>query len=115
MARMFTLSSEYMSMVGREIQYPVKGEILNLTLRGKEWKVVSNGQMRWLLDAVRQDPDSPEGMTEEAAREAVSTRGYAVLKDLLGMMSPAEREQWQAQYRYGGIIRKVSAAALVRA
>jgi hypothetical protein len=93
---------------------PIKNEDQSITVRGKTYAIVSNGQYIYIRDRTLEDvyakaAEKQETLTQEDAKDRLAKRmdecGFATLSIVLAKMTPDERERWKAQYRFCHVTR----------
>jgi hypothetical protein len=92
-------------------QLPSRTQEMSVEVAGRTWGICGDGQMEALremmLHKVMADAaDSGETLDEAETRRRVEAEvkasGWATPAMVMDMMTPPEREQWAAQYRFGG-------------
>lgn len=102
--------------------FPTKNQEVSITLRdGRTFAICSKGQFRYLLDMARQriiaDAIDKGELTNEAEADNKTIEErllhwrehqsqYATMDWVLERMSPQERKDWEAKYRFGGVFRR---------
>jgi hypothetical protein len=87
---------------------------ISVTVRGKTRALVSKGQMQYLLEKEGQRLRVEEAslsaeQLEARLRDFAENCGYATTEQILSMMTPEERSQWETNYRFGGTSRRMGA------
>lgn len=90
---------------------------------GKSYIICAPGQMQFLIEVKTveiinslQEEISQGKFTEDSLKQRIAsevdkwkeTCGYATLDWVMAKMTPAQKETWKAQYRFGGVNRRKS-------
>ena len=95
---------------------PYKNQEMRVAVGGREYHIVSKGQIAYLLRNERQRLldeafDNKATLTEEEIRkkleEFAEKCGCATLEWVLARLTPERRREWQSKYRFGGVSRKL--------
>lgn len=95
---------------------PYKNQEIRIAIGGREYCIVSKGQVAYLLRNERQRLldeafDDKVILTEEEIKKKLEAFaencGYATLEWVLARLTPERRTEWQSKYRFGGVSRKL--------
>src|SRR3990172_4837574 len=89
--------------------YPVKNQSTSITFKGKTYAICSAGQLEYMRlrtkDQIEFEAyEKHEQLTQEELNRRVEEKmgncGFATLDHVLGLMTPQERKDWKAMYRF---------------